>query len=193
MQESVSRPTVFFFFHKSSSLLNVKTSFIAAETRMRKSAGPKERTRACSWTARPGGVSYFHDASVPIGAWPPIRGTDLSCHLIALLLQTPPSSRGDDVQHHHLRRSCTRRDPNFFDPIRRAVSSALIFFSNAQQSLIHASSAYIITYVRGYACYTTAYAFLTIASVIARENLENFSIRIFFFYVKDPNYFDGYV
>ena len=133
MQESVSR-SIIFTWNSSSS---VETSFIVIGTKVTKA---RKNVLERSWTIRPGGFILPRCICTNWGgmggrgeggAWPPIRGTDLSCHLIALLLRTPPSSRDDDVQHHHLRRSCTRRDPNFFDTTRCAMSSTLVLFNSA--------------------------------------------------------------
>lgn len=70
------------------------------------------------------------------------------------------------------------------------MSSALILFSNAQQSLMHASSAYIISYAD--TLVIRLHMHFDNLRMRQLENLEDFpGEKNFFFYVKDPNYFHG--
>lgn len=148
---------------------------------MRKSAGPKERNvnGPSQW------CFILHNASVPIGAWPPIRGTDLLCHLIALLLQTPPSSRSITIF------VVPARDATLIFLIRPVVlCRQLLSFSltrNSARYTCHLHTllpAYVGTFVTRLHTY--------FGSMIVRESLENFPIQIFFD-IKDPNYFYGNV
>ncbi|KAM0737171.1 hypothetical protein ACS0PU_000264 [Formica fusca] len=97
---------------------------------------------------------HLYDASVPIGVRPPSdsRGTDLSCHLTALLHQTDlsPSFRDDDdVQSITVFVVSTRdRVPNFFliqpdDLCLCVVTSYLLLLTRDSVRCIRYSPPYV--------------------------------------------------